>query len=62
MTPRGGKRPGAGRPALYDEKLVPVSVWLTPSQIEWCKKKCGSVSTAIRKLIMEKESSEDSKD
>lgn len=50
MTPRGGKRPGAGRPALYGELLRPVSVWLTPSQIEWCRQH-GGVSSTIRRMM-----------
>ena len=51
MTPRGGKREGAGRPPLYGENLKPVTVWLTVEQIEYFKR-YGDISTTVREGMM----------
>jgi hypothetical protein len=53
MTPRGGKREGAGRPPLYGENLKAVTVWLTQEQIEWLADR-GDVSVSIRRVIMDR--------
>lgn len=49
---RGGKRAGAGRPALYSEPLLRVTVTLPVSYIERFKREgAGNVSEGIRWLI-----------
>lgn len=50
-TLRGGKRQGAGRPALYGETLKRASVWLVPEQIVTLNR-YGDVSTMIREAVM----------
>lgn len=49
----GGARQGAGRPAADPaEKKRPVSVWLTPAELEHCKGLGdGSIGDGIKALI-----------
>jgi len=57
--PRGGVRPGAGRPSIPEEgsswgsRAVSKSVTLTVEDWEWLREIAvdGSVSTAVRALI-----------
>lgn len=47
----GGRREGAGRkPKPESERLHPITVWLTPEQIEHCKS-YGEASEHIRWLV-----------
>ena len=60
---KGGTRPGAGRKPRPDDKMIRVSVSLTPKQYEWLKAQPGGMGDMVRYLIlvgmrMEKEAME----
>jgi len=48
---KGGQRPGAGRKPRPDDKMIRVSVSLTPKQYEWLKAQPGGMGETVRKLI-----------
>jgi len=52
---KGGKREGAGRPRLYNEKLIKITLWVTPQQkqhiVGQAKLRGESEAEYIRKVI-----------
>lgn len=49
-TTHGGKREGAGRPPLGQERTVRRSITLEPAQWAWLDAK-GNASAAVRELV-----------
>lgn len=55
MSPRGGKRPGAGRPPLGERKRLPVTVRLTADErdrLRAAREPGESESSAARRLLL----------
>ncbi len=50
---RGGKRPGAGRPRVYDEGLQRITVYLTGKQLGTLVRIGPTISDALRMIIDE---------
>lgn len=48
MSPKGGKREGAGKPALYNKPMKRVNVMLDPETIAFYKTQGKNLSEGIR--------------
>lgn len=48
---RGGKRPGAGRPAIGDNKRVQMSCLLAPKTKEWLLQQSAEQGVSTGKII-----------
>ncbi len=48
---RGGQRPGAGRKPRPDNKMIRVSISLTPEEYDWLKGRPDGMGRVIRQLI-----------
>lgn len=48
---RGGRQPGAGRPALYGEKMVKCTIWLPRNFISYLTESYSNPAKGVRILI-----------
>ncbi|MBU6429075.1 MAG: hypothetical protein KGR26_08710, partial [Cyanobacteria bacterium REEB65] len=52
MTPRGGKREGAGRKPKPEERGVPVTFWLPPETKTWLDQMTKNLGTGSRSKVL----------
>jgi len=50
---KGGTRPGAGRKPRPDDKMVRVSISLTPEQYEWLSERPEGMAVTVRYFVLQ---------